>query len=433
MADLAGSPYVELRFDAAGILADGDDTALKAALAADGVENLVVLSHGWKFEPPGPRLFYGELWPQVLAKLGGDPSKIVVAGVVWPSKRYTTGIDASRIQAAPAASVTLAADGGEATEDLSDDELAAALADALDEFGEATGPLAEARAAYQADPRRQTAEALIRAAVDAASMGTDDDELKGAAAGLKELPEDIGSTLAAFASPPLLEPTPEAAQTLGLGGALRGFFGGPRAAVVRVLEQLSYFEMKVRAGLVGRGLGNVLSMIDPPRATRLHLVGHSFGARVVTAAASTFRPTANLSLFSLTLLQGAFSHNAMSASRGGAFPGVVGKPTGPIAITHTHNDWACTVMYAIASRLSNDVTKRLGDADDKFGSMGANGAQFDAGEVVAEVGGVGPSFTPARGKITNFRADGYIKDPADAHNDVRNATVGALVAAVLRA
>lgn len=110
---------------------------------------------------------------------------------------------------------------------------------------------------------------------------------------------------------------------------------------------------------------------------------------------------------------------------------MVGKPSGPISITHTHNDWACTVMYAVASRLSNDITQRFGDKDDKFGSMGANGAQFDATEASTRNGATAAPFDPRRKAITNFRADTYIKDKTDAHNDVKNATVGALIAAAI--
>lgn len=435
MASIAGSPYVELRFDAAGRLAAGDAAALDAALGAAGVDNLVVLSHGWKFEPPGPRLLYGSMWPKIAPVLAEPPGTYLVAGVVWPSKRYTVGIDAQRIAAAPAAAGTLAADGDSgAPEDLDDATFAEALAEALDGFAaagtEGLDPATTAAlAAYRAAETTETAEALVRAVLANTATATVDEELATAGSELEALPDDMSGTLSRIAQPPRLEPSPEAGQALGLGEAIRGFFTGPRAAVVRVLEQLSYFEMKARAGTVGRNLGAVLSAARPPRPTRLHLVGHSFGARVVTAAAAAFTPSPNLSLFSLTLLQGAFSHNGLSAGLGGAFRSVVGKPAGPIAITHTHKDWACTVMYALASRFSGDTTQGFGDANDPFGAMGANGARFKAPEPAGTIGAAGAPFAPARGGITNFKADGYIGD----HNDIANATVGRLVAAALNA
>ena len=161
---------------------------------------------------------------------------------------------------------------------------------------------------------------------------------------------------------------------------MQGLFNGPRAAVARFLNLLTYYEMKNRAGNVGVGLAdNVLSKLAPARKIQLHLVGHSFGARLVTAAANRLTLKGNLKFFSLTLLQGAYSHNGLAKivtpGVAGAFPDVVGKPTGPIAITHTHNDIACTLVYALASRLSRDTTKGIGDAQDEFGAMGANGPQ----------------------------------------------------------
>jgi pimeloyl-ACP methyl ester carboxylesterase len=193
--------------------------------------------------------------------------------------------------------------------------------------------------------------------------------------------------------------------------------------------------MKSRAGVVGRHLGaDVLPKLSTPAHVRLHLIGHSFGARLVIAAASAL-PSA-VPLYSLTLLQGAFSHNAMAAlvrpGLPGAFANVVGRPTGPIAITHTHNDEACTFWYAIASRLSRDMAKAISDKDDAFGAMGANGAQKLNPEVLAQdVSDL--NFRPVAGKVNRFLADSYVvkTDTLDAHNNVTNPTVGRLVASVL--
>lgn len=429
MDQIAGSPYVELTFDRIGTLVGGSVEEIRDALDAVGGTDLVVLSHGWKFENEAARDLYNAIWPNVASRLSRDRGKVVVAGVRWPSKRYTTGIDTGAFRTM-AQSVTQGVEDGEGERDLTEAELEAALADALDEMDDEAGALAEAARAYLDRQDGAAAEVLLAAALGTASPAGEDSELAEAADALGALGNDIGGTLADFADP--TELTPEGAQTMGIGGNARSVLGGPRAGVVRVLEQLSYYEMKARAATVGVGLGNALSRVAPAVPARLHLVGHSFGGRVVTAAAATFRPSAKLELFSLVLLQAAFSHNSFSGRRGGAFTAVLGRPKGPIAITHTHNDWACTIMYALASRLSNTTTSGIGDANDRFGSLGANGAQFDQGETAAVVGSAGHPFGMAKGKITNFRADGYIKG-ADAHNDVRNATVGALVAAAIEA
>ena len=110
MDSIAGSPYVEVVFDKNGNAAAGSGQALAAALAQPGVADLAVLSHGWKFEGTGPRRFYDALWPNVAAKLQRDPAKVVVVGVNWPSKRYST-IDAQAVRQAVGGAAQAAGDG----------------------------------------------------------------------------------------------------------------------------------------------------------------------------------------------------------------------------------------------------------------------------------------------------------------------------------
>jgi hypothetical protein len=210
------------------------------------------------------------------------------------------------------------------------------------------------------------------------------------------------------------------------------FFAGPRAAVARLLNQFTYFEMKKRAGVVGVALARDLEA-DGLAGVRLHLIGHSFGARLVTAAAAsltTIQPA------SLTLLQAAYSHNGLGVGRvpvpQGAFRAVMAdrRVSGPIAITHTHNDAAVGIAYVIASRASGVMASTFGGPDDPFGGMGANGAQLVAdGEAVAAtlVAGAAPSLAP--GLINNLLADAVIKD----HNDVANPEVARLALAAVRA
>ena len=80
-----------------------------------------------------------------------------------------------------------------------------------------------------------------------------------------------------------------------------------------VLRVATYWQMKQRAGVVGRdGLGPLIDQLNARSpGTRIHLIGHSFGARLVSYAlsgmhaASTGTPSP---VKSLLLLQGAFSH-----------------------------------------------------------------------------------------------------------------------------
>ena len=102
--------------------------------------------------------------------------------------------------------------------------------------------------------------------------------------------------------------------------------------------------MKDRAGVVGRaGVNQALQRLraDVP-SVRLHLVGHSFGCRVVTAAVTGATPTPKGFVNSMSLLQGAFSHYSFSAkyddsNAAGFYRNLVteGRVSGPIIIT-TH-------------------------------------------------------------------------------------------------
>ncbi len=181
--------------------------------------------------------------------------------------------------------------------------------------------------------------------------------------------------------------------------------------------------------MVGKALGtNVLPKLGLG-GIRLHLVGHSFGARLISAAVN-FAPT-TVNVESMTLLQGAFSHNAYRETfegQPGAFPRVIGRPLGPLAVTHTFNDKAVTLAYSLASRLANQIANGIGDPGDPFGAMGANGPQGMTSGTFAPPA-TDTQFLPRRGKVNTFRADAYVSG----HNDVCNATVGRLVAAVIQA
>ncbi len=97
----------------------------------------------------------------------------------------------------------------------------------------------------------------------------------------------------------------------------RSRFPGAATAVANLLNLTTYFEMKQRAGTVGKN--GVAPLIDKfaDQVERIHLVGHSFGGRLVTAAAAN--STTN-KLHSLALLQAAFSHNGFSQKQKRLFP-----------------------------------------------------------------------------------------------------------------
>jgi len=117
------------------------------------------------------------------------------------------------------------------------------------------------------------------------------------------------------------------------------------------LHALSFWLMKRRAGQVGERLGRELLApaftILGDRAPRLHMVGHSFGAKLATSAVlGGLRPE------SLVLLQAAFSAFAFaeevpSTKRPGFYRRVMAEQmvSGPIVAVRSDHDRALNTLY----------------------------------------------------------------------------------------
>lgn len=432
------SPFEWLEFDENGALTDAAAKGrLEADIATAGATDLVVISHGWKTDQVGAGQLYTPLWQNVTQALtqAGDPApqKIVVGGVLWPSKQFEDDFDTAAAQKQSGGTLAV-------PPTLTDDfDLApASLAKVVAGFCELIDPdkWAALKAAVEQNSGGYTdasAKQLLDVVKDSAGLAGNesDKELEADVQGLFDTPLAILDSLALLVTARL---NPTVGQTLDLGDTLSNVIQGPRAAIARLLNQVTYFTMKKRAGTVGAQLGSdVLSHLAVPHPVRLHLIGHSFGARLVTAAAANFQAPAQLSLESLTFLQGAYSHNGLSAQMNGAFASVLASAVvkGPISMTHTHNDSACTIAYPLASRLSRDTTQSLGDATDAFGAMGANGAQnLDASILLDQaMAPAQKSYALTPGKVNRVLADRCVSE----HMDVTNTNVGALVASALRA
>lgn len=440
MDDIGVSKFEWLDFDEKGSLknADASDRLAKALRERDATD-LVVMSHGWKNDHAAAMRIYKPLWANTRSALATlDPARIVVVGVQWPAQQYRTNFDEDALTQAMAEGA-LSANGGQA-EDLDQDGFDAAIADFIEAAGADARDLTDLAHNASLDISKNDARRLVRSALLAAEIGESDSEAALDGSGLlTRAQDDPSGLLRDLSSRPPVSFAAGSGEAKGVGDDIARIFQGPRASVARFLNQLTYYKMKERAGLVGARLGGeLLAQLSLEHPTRLHLIGHSFGARLVTSAANSLPSLDRLPLTSLTLLQGAFSHHGLMADYGGvsgAFAGVVGRVSGPIAITHTHNDKACAVAYAWASRVAQDVAKSVGGPDDPFGAMGANGAR-NADAINHPDFPPVEGTAPVRGKINNYRADRYIvgvPPGKDAHGDVFNEHVGRLVAAVLEA
>jgi len=212
---------------------------------------------------------------------------------------------------------------------------------------------------------------------------------------------------------------PAAGGAAGLGSMFKGFTSAAR----NLLNFTTYYQMKERAGLVGSGgVNDVLRKIRAKAANlKLHLVGHSFGGRLVAAAALGPGGKAPLRIDSMTLLQAAFSHNGFGQKfdkkNDGFFRKVVSEArvSGPVVITCTENDKAVGTAYPLASLLSGDDAAALGDRKDRFGGIGRNGAlvEFTPEASDGVLSAVGSAYAFEGGKLYNLNADRVIGDHSD--------------------
>ena len=443
-----GIPLMEVQFDRqAQRLIQSQEEAIVRAVSAPGttIAHVVVMAHGWNNDMDEARTLYRDFLRHLETIAGTATSKIVAIGVLWPSKRFT---DAELIP------------GGAASADA-DPTADRALTDRLQElkslFSDEDADVKLERMktlvpGLHADPGKQKEFVALLGEIADRHL---DDAQRTAEEGRAKISEQDGADLLKRFSAPITTRTVIA----GAGGAAAGpvgrgiggnpalatadtgaaagmgdFFIGIRAGAMRLLNLVMYQTMKDRAGIIGRdGVNPLLSRIQAKAApgVAFHLVGHSFGGRLVTA--TTDGPN-KLRVQSLLLLQAAYSHNGLSRDFDGKgthgfFHAVLQnrKVTGPILITHSNHDRALGLAYPLASRLNGDNAAGLGDRNDPFGGMGANGAQHvdsDRTDIgLLPVGGV-YDFTSTGSRIFNLNGDNSISG----HGDVARAETAYVLA-----
>jgi hypothetical protein len=427
--EIAGRPHWEIGFDEQGRAAQGEVETLLAELPGKDLTDLFVFSHGWNSDRGQARRLYERYFGQIpgqLAQGAGPglalrepPPRTGSLGVVWPSKRWAdepepTG-DADGGGAAglgDAAAPAAVAGDGALVEDLKDVFKGSDRRRALDELARLLEERPEDPAALA---RFQELMGQLAGAADAGPAGED----QGEVALVSDDPEKVFGRFA--------DAVPRAGEggAAGLGDTFGRLWNGAKEA----LRQLTYFEMKKRAGVVGRqGLGPLLGRIhqaDPE--LRIHLIGHSFGARLVSFALAGLPDGPGGSpVKSLYLLQGAFSHFAfadalpMDRSRGGALKGMAARVDGPLLVSFSVHDTAVGKLYPLASMTSHDDAAGLEDQLFRWGGMGHDGAQaVDA--ATADLGPVGTGYPFQAGRFVNLDGNAIVTagpPPSGAHSDI---------------
>jgi hypothetical protein len=442
---VAGFPYFEVEFDKRGRIDDEDQVqALIGFLQGGGASDLLVLSHGWNNDMAQARSLYERLLTSARAQLdaGNVPGvagrDLAVFAVLWPSKKFA---DKDLIPSG-AAGFAPGVETADLERQIADLREVADSDDEVRRLDEARALLPELEASV--DAQRQFVD-LLRGL-----LPEPDGEMEA------ELPPEVfrlegDEVLARLGTPPAL-PEPE----LGEGGAaalgddddggetldaieamaVGSLFDGIKAGARNFLNLVTYYKMKNRAGVVGAG--GVYSVLrrarDAKPDLKLHLAGHSFGGRLVSAAAKGPDDQPAIEVQSMALLQAAFSHYGFADDwdgKGGMgfFRRVVTDPrvAGPVIVTHTKNDRAVGLAYPIASRLARQVASAIGDASDVYGGIGRNGAQKTPEAKDGMLLAPGGAYALAGGSVFNLQADEFISS----HSDVTGEAVAyALLSAV---
>lgn len=373
-------PYYVIPFDKQG-RCDGPQTRahLIEAVRNGLYTDVFIFSHGWNNDWTVATKRYEDFMNGYIGmrRMHGlavtNPYRPLLVGVFWPSTALTFGVSEAGPQIA--AGDPEAIDRAVAEERTAVREVAEQLPEQnVNRFYE----LSQKDTLLEVEARElagivQPLYATGRDEVPEAGAPTPE-EIIGAWRGLSPQPEDLndfGTTNAPADGP----------QTAGFGDVLRKF--DPR----KIIRMLSVWQMKDRAGTVGaRGVSPLLRDLlsadqTSQQPARLHLIGHSYGAKVMLSAIAVGSAPSR-KIHSLLLLQAAVSHLCFAdqvpdTTRPGGYRSVLERVKAPVLSTFSAQDFPLTKTFHIALRRSED----LGDAQI---------ASDEPPSVYAALGGFGP-------------------------------------------
>lgn len=427
--------YWRLTFDEDGATLGADPTALIARIQDSGVQDLFVMSHGWNNDQTQAENLYAGMFSLIRAARQTSPS-FGFLGVFWPSVWFPDppADDAAQVAAAVQANAP-----GQADIALSGAQIATSLAASLPDHADALHHMGE----------------LVDQGVAAVLSGTPTDH----SAALDQFHSLFQTVFAAPAQPEedsgenrlltVADPTAayeQVAQVMGsappAGDAqdIGDIFGKIWNGAKDALRIGSYYTMKARAGTIGtKGLGPFLTTLhNTCPALAVHLIGHSFGARLVSYALAGIPSPDASPVRSLNLVQGAFSHWCFTPAAANPFGNAGGlcdmtdRVHGPFTATFTSSDWAVGIWYPKASCLAGqDSQDYVGPG--RWSGMGADGYQGSTPSMDLTLP-LPAGQALAAGTFYRVDANGVIADTgqsafAGAHSDILHPEVAELIAA----
>jgi hypothetical protein len=354
LPDGSTAPFYVVPFDADGVCT-GPRTAGEAVDAAAGATDVFLFSHGWNNDwgtATGRYFDFLHQYATLRAQRWEPPTRPyrpVLIGVFWPSEALVSGDRQAPDIAAEAGPGTAAPDPGldaiasrlpaddrarfyelaAAPSGLSGDgagELAALVAPAL------AGPPDELGAPGDPPSPEEVREIW-------ASMAGDDEPVSTEAGGF------VDDVPAAAAAP----------ETAGLLDVLKKL--DPR----QLVKAATVLLMKDRAGRVGgRGVAELLRrLVDASPDVRVHLIGHSYGCKVVLSAlcngSAPSRKVDSVLLLQPALSALCFATDVDGTGRPGGYRAALERTRQPVLTTFSSHDFPLTRVFHLAVRRASDL------------------------------------------------------------------------------
>ena len=375
-------------FDEHGqVVAADRDRMSEIVKAADDATDVIVFSHGWRNSSATAECLYHSLVEQVRKRrpssLDPDSFRPILVGVYWPSAVFPVdGGDCSTIERHQSDTLqetgaALGLEGLLTTWATSAFPEASRQADFHSELAEISGLLGRERNGERLSALE--GEKIVEILMKWRAAGRDKDALEESGEGPEKLAFE-GSTASIAKRWRVPKQTEKEDELLESGSTLKW---------LDFANVFTFWMMKERAGIVGSlGLYELIRQLQPLRSkgVRIHLIGHSFGGKVVSASLVGKKGATPNRADTLLILQGALSHFAYSTrdqikQKGvdtplpGLYANIIGDPlvSGPVVVTFSKQDKPNQVFYPLGVRVSGDYLEAETVA--KYGSLGADGVQ----------------------------------------------------------
>ena len=188
----------------------------------------------------------------------------------------------------------------------------------------------------------------------------------------------------------------------------------PLAWIRDGVRAFTVLQMKDRAGKVGaNGVALMLRALADDTEARIHLVGHSYGAKLLMSALC-IGAAPSRDVDSVLLLQPAFSCYGFTddlEGRPGGYRTAIDRVRQPIIATRSDHDTPLRRLFHLAVRRSSDLAEAqiAGEPPSKFAALGGYGPQWvPGGAEWIDLPDVGDPYPATTKRIYGVNGTAYI-------------------------